>query len=497
MRIALTLTLLALVLGGNPNGLQADEKIAQYRYRPFEDDRWHWISPYNPEVTELPDIVKNQRGGEDDGFGEFWHADFSGNKRYVCSEGIEGNPLSGDFTVQAFFCLEEITNERRTICSTVTGLTGFRLYIEDGRLKGGCHYQDPQGPEELVEALDPLEAGIWYHVALVARRKQADNVNELSLWINSEKVATNDTIPVSRPIDNSTLHPVFGADRARGLSFNNHLNAKVHAIEISDYALSDFYLESKVIRDGSRYFGIPSYHDYLGEGDAPLEKRIMDTYDEENLADFRGRLQDRFFLPFMNDNYIPQGITNDPENGRMFISYYWKDKDYNEDHPSIVAEILMPSGALGNVFVLDEGEAEEANRSHVGGIAYWDGCLFVPDGADLLVYDLSVDSSGTPVVSSAFDPLRMTGFNPITISPLPPRPEEDLTRFEDRVPWNSIAFIDIHEEPLTGQTIIALGDYVNKGNLDDANLGSFDNITGEFLERSDAQELAQASIDRG
>ncbi|MCP4848881.1 MAG: tandem-95 repeat protein [Verrucomicrobiaceae bacterium] len=474
---------------GESNG----EFITQYRYRPFDgEEPKDWISSYVDSKTKLPAVVKEENGEgrskSGDAFQDFWYGDFDGTRRYVCADDVADNDLSGAVSVQAFFCLPSISSSIQTICSTVSEQTGFRLYIDNGILKGGCYYQNPQGSEVTVAAPEALEKDVWYHVAFVARRGHADG-NELHLWVNSQKVASNYQTPATRAIDNSTLNPVFGAERS-GNGFKDYLEAKVHAIEVNDYALSDFYLETKVIRDGSRYFGIPSYHDYLNNSDAfddrtPLEKRIMDTYRQGNLANFRSRLQDRFFLPFMNDNYIPQGVATDPENDRMFIAYYYKDKDNNTDHASIVAEILMPSATLGNVFILDEKDAEDGRLdddgkdkwSHVGGIAYWEGYLFVPDSKDLLVYDIS------NIEPSGFDPLKMTGFNPVTI--------DRVVRFKNQVPWNSIAFIDIHEEAVTGKPIIALGDYTASGDF--SNPKPF-NDSGEFLNREGAQELAAIDL---
>ena len=201
--------------------------------------------------------------------------------------------MSEDFSVRAYFSPNS-TNSIQTICSTVNGTTGFRLYLDKGILKGKCYYQNPPGEAEVVDATGPLQTGHWYRVAFVAEQVEGTpNEQYLNLWRNSERVGSTNWQTIS-DIDNSTLDPVFGADRATG-GFTNHLDARVYAVEAVDYALRDFFLSTPTIRDGGKYLGMPSYHDYIGDVASgtdnyknTLEGRINHTYTLSGYADFMG-----------------------------------------------------------------------------------------------------------------------------------------------------------------------------------------------------------------
>lgn len=437
----------------------ADEEITQYRYRSFDpnDPTPPWVSGF-VSGTVLPGITKVNRGGANDAFQQFWYANFDGTRRYVCEDDVPGNDLSQDFSVTAWLNLNSLAGVQ-TICSTIDAAnqTGFRLFLESGRLIGEAWFDTSSGKSSLaVAAPEVLAMGKWYRLAFRRFKNAESTVHFMDLWVDSTMVARVD-LPTADLIDNSTLNPVFGADRA-STGFNTYLNAKVYGIQVDDYALSAFFLSSPLIRDGSRYFGMPSYHDYIGEGadNRPLERRIDDTHSTNVLlTDFRARLADRWIFPFANDDYIPQGIAADQANRRLFISMYYKDANgenpgadgnpctADDVFPSIVAEVLMPEGRLGNTFVLKDTNGTPLD-SHVGGIAYLDGLLIVPDAKRLLVYDISL------IPASTFDPDTFANFNPREIIP--------VRTFSNLVPWDSIAFIDLHFDE-NHQRWLLLGDY--------------------------------------
>ena len=103
----------------------------------------------------------------------------------------------------------------------------------------------------------------------------------------------------------------------------------------------------------------------------------------------------------------------------------------------------MPEGRLGNVFLLQNEDASPS-LSHVGGIAYRDGHLYVSDAQDLLVFSIADQPA------SNFDPDTLTGFAPINIQP--------IKRFRSMVSFDSIAFINIHTDS-SDTALLTLGDF--------------------------------------
>ena len=105
-----------------------------------------------------------------------------------------------------------------------------------------------------------------------------------------------------------------------------------------DYAAKDAYLASSIPQDGSPYFGLPAFHDYdLTTFHVPMDEQIDPS---------PAPLRHRFFLPFVNDNYVPQGtatrfdVTGGDTTAFVYVAYYHMTRSGRaETLPSVVAEI--------------------------------------------------------------------------------------------------------------------------------------------------------------
>jgi hypothetical protein len=265
----------------------------------------------------------------------------------------------------------------------------------------------------------------------------------------------------------SAAVPAVGASRNISGGFNGWLDANVMAVQIHDYDLDPFYLSAKLIRDGTRCFGLPTFHNYLGlEGDAsgePLEQRIIDTYFQAHgamrYAGFDELVRDNWVLPLLNDGYVVQGMAGDPENHRLFLSMYHRRVDgVSYSFASIVVEILTREYRLGRVFMLHDEKGLPLN-SHVGGMAYWDGLIYVPGPGrsttrdpDVFVYEVPASPD------DGFNPRSMEGFTVIDVDARWKLRDPIGSLLGEEARFNSISFMGIHLNAAQ-EVILHLGNF--------------------------------------
>ncbi|NNF03010.1 MAG: hypothetical protein HKN17_00980, partial [Rhodothermales bacterium] len=136
--------------------------------------------------------------------------------------------------------------------------------------------------------------------------------------------------------------PVFVGTRADGdeasPTLTGEFTGHIYAAALRGYAANPLYLGTPVPDDGGPYFGLPDYHDYEPEETTyPMDLRIdIEPVDVER----------RFFLPYANDEYIPQGTAFAPgagdgaPEGLVYLSYYHRLRSgVIETQRSIVVEV--------------------------------------------------------------------------------------------------------------------------------------------------------------
>src|SRR5205807_148910 len=99
-------------------------------------------------------------------------------------------------------------------------------------------------------------------------------------------------------VDQSTVLPMVAGDTS-GSSGVDLFGGQIYAVVVSNHDLYlNNYVRNKVVRDGCRYFGTPSYHDYL-DSTAGVGYRMQQTV--TNFPDLGTKVVDKIQLPFMND----------------------------------------------------------------------------------------------------------------------------------------------------------------------------------------------------
>lgn len=413
-------------------------------------------NPAEPDST-LPPVETLARGEPGGPFTDFKYASFQGTEAFVPVKFAGTPPLEEGFTVSAFLRFSD-RQKNQVIASSISTTTGngFRLSIDDdGRLLGQLTGRNDTSETKIwsVSPSRSVSSGVWYQVTYRFGRAPEGGEWFHDIWIDHHQ-AGHESLGAAFAYMPSSHAPVFGAERSDD-GLDNHLVADVFAIEVDDYARRDFFLATPVVRDGSSYFGQIAFHEYLGlepaegkAGGVPLEQRIHDTYfDESGLpihSDLAQRLENLYGIPFLNDSYVPQGFAWDQENKRIFLAYYHRTQDNIQHlHPSLIAEVFIPEGRLGNVLLLHT-ESGDPMSSHVGGIAYWNGFLFAPSEGDstdldpdLFVYDIS------EIPASSFNPATMEGFAPIELHALK-RLQDPLSVLGPEGRFNSLSFMGVH-----------------------------------------------------
>lgn len=398
-----------------------------FRYRCFEGSVPSWVSPLDLSVGNVnhsagsSDIAVIERG---DGFDRMLTADLNGQNEFIrASSSIDTIDDAGtdSFTIQAWFLAHQ-TDGYRALVSNTQSYTGFSLKLHDGQLRGLVRFAHGSGYQNIEILGGAVPPHVWTYAAL--RVKRLSGSYELRLFQDGNEVASLNTGSNWDGVRQSAEHPMVGAEPSAGVGVDSFFDGRIYAVSITNYAVGvDSFLENEGVRDASRYFGMVSYHDYLDPTRGP-DHRIADTIAKYSAVNgthdpLDPHVSTRFYSPFMNDLYVPQGVASNGVD-RLYLSMYWKDKEGNHcgEHdssvtvpPSIVVEVTTAGELVRVIQLLDENW--EVYCGHVGGAAYWGGFLYLPRGEDVLRYDLS-GASGPAFVPGTF---ANTAFDQDPIAP--------------------------------------------------------------------------------
>ena len=211
-------------------------------------------------------------------------------------------------------------------------------------------------------------------------------------------------IPVP-PIFSSYISKVRLGDVYGKPSFNGEL----HAANIKNYFLNGEYAFASPPFDGSGYFGIPNYLDnHLGI--------YLDNIDER-ITTSPTPVQVKAFVPYQNDDYVPQGLTNSFEdesynqsNGYLYISMYNKTifgASYLKN--SIIVELDPQNNySVRRCFMLHGAQSS----GHNGGIAFFDNSLYVATNFKIGKYPIPDYATN----SEKYQTLTLTSENTFSVS---------------------------------------------------------------------------------
>ena len=299
-------------------------------------------------------------------------------------------PFGPQMTAEVWFRGQESNQTSSLLSNRVSESEGFTIGLNNDipflefAIQNSTYRLEAERPVE-VDKNAWVAVTIMYWQGTLTLRLFVDGIQ------NAELVES-----LSVPSPYTFSHPVMVGSSATGDADNPTLTGtftgQLFAAVIKGYVASEEYLKSGIPHDGGAYFGLPAYHDYpLTAQRLPADLRIQSSPVE---------IQDRFFLPYANDLFIPQGtatrvdVSEGEEVPFVYVSYYHRTRQGTIGlQNSIVVEMSARTGLVRRTFRL----MGQLAYSHAGGVAYSHDALYISSEGVLERYPLPEWDSSNPV----------------------------------------------------------------------------------------------------
>lgn len=245
----------------------------------------------------------------------------------------------------------------------------FALILEDGRLhfKRNLQYKLFE-----IQSTDSCKQNEWNYVQWISGTV-ADTIRQ-RLYLNRQLVAEQKAAIVHYPIGFESLvgHLKIGFDAALE---NSAYRGEIYAVELKTEEFGTVYNNAFYPLDGSGYFGLP-YYRYYRSGSDIYQKRIRTS---------KVPIAAAVFIPYSNDGYIPQGLTNTYEDDQftgdrdmVYISLYHREIDGTTGNKrSIIVELDPDNDYQVRRCFRMSGEMATA---HMTAMAYRGGNILLTSG---------------------------------------------------------------------------------------------------------------------
>ena len=305
------------------------------------------------------------------GYDPIWAAEFEGASSTMWG-GPTANvnqPAGPRLTTEVWLRLMESDTHHTLLTNRIGSHDGFTLGLESRVpyfmvVIAGVAYRIV-GSEEVLTGQD-----VW-----IAATAEYTFSNSLILRIYRDgKLDAEESMPATIATPYVIPGTFFVGTEATGTEHTPNLQGTItgllFAALVRDYVAHPFYLTTSAPFDGSAYFGLPAFHDYeLGSFNLPMDQRI-DSYSTPVIH--------RFFLPHVNDAFIPQGtavLSDEAGQAKLvYVSYYHRTRTNRlATKRSIVVEIDVANSRVRRTFRLN-GRLKTA---HVGGLAIVGEAIYV------------------------------------------------------------------------------------------------------------------------
>lgn len=305
------------------------------------------------------------------GYDPIWAAEFEGASSTMWGGPIANvnQPAGPRLTAEVWLRLLESDTHHTLLSNRIGSRDGFTLGLESRVpyfmvVIAGIVYRIV-GSEEVLTGQD-----VW-----IAATAEYTFSNSLILRIYRDgKLEAEESMPATIASPYVIPRTFFVGTEATGTenapSLKGTINGLLFAAVVRDYVAHPLYLTTSAPFDGSAYFGMPAFHDYeIGGFSLPMDQRI-DSYSTPVIH--------RFFLPHVNDAFIPQGtavLSDEAGQAKLvYVSYYHRTRTNRlATKRSIVVEIDVDKSRVRRTFRLN-GRLKTA---HVGGVAIVGEAIYV------------------------------------------------------------------------------------------------------------------------
>lgn len=305
------------------------------------------------------------------GYDPIWAAEFEGASSTMWGGPIAkvNQPSGPRLTAEVWLRLLESDTHHTLLSNRIGSRDGFTLGLESRVpyfmvVIAGIVYRIV-GSEEVLTGQD-----VW-----ISATAEYTFSNSLILRIYRDgKLEAEESMPATIASPYVIPRTFFVGTEATGTenapSLKGTINGLLFAAVVRDYVAHPLYLTTSAPFDGSAYFGMPAFHDYeIGGFSLPMDQRI-DSYSTPVIH--------RFFLPHVNDAFIPQGtavLSDEAGQAKLvYVSYYHRTRTNRlATKRSIVVEIDVDKSRVRRTFRLNG----RLRTAHVGGVAIVGEAIYV------------------------------------------------------------------------------------------------------------------------
>ena len=327
----------------------------------------------------VDEAEETARGDEDSwGYGKRKTAYFSNDASYIETTGPVIQSVFGPHTISGEIFIKPFVQEGEILSWGDNNQNNISIRLFEQGVILQHKINNILYLSQIEYSFDLLE---WYHINWFSK-VFSDSLN-MGIYINGKFIEseTFTTEPNGFTIYNSPV--VIGHNHLTG---NPGFRGELYALNIKNYFVENQYLTASIPFDGSAYFGIPNNHDYqIGSSIDNIDQRVFTNQTE---------VDDAVFVPYQNDNFIPQGVTNTFEDdqastlsdGMVYISLYHKPQTGQTGlKKSIIVELdPMDDFKVRRCFRLNG----YLRTAHNGGIAFRNNKIYVSSMYKIEVYDI-------------------------------------------------------------------------------------------------------------
>ena len=327
----------------------------------------------------VDEIEETARGDEDSwGYSKRKTAYFSNDSSYIETTGPVIQSVFGPHTISGEIFIKPFEQSGQILSWGDNNQNNISIRLFEQGVILQHKINDVLYLSQIEYSFDLLE---WHHINWFS--KVFSDSLSLGIYINGKFIEseTFTTEPNGFIIYNSPVK--IGYNQLTG---NPGFRGELYAINIKNYFVENQYLTASIPFDGSAYFGIPNNHDYqIGSSIDNIDQRVFTNQTE---------VDDAVFVPYQNDNFIPQGVTNTFEDdqastssdGMVYISLYHKPQTGQTGlKKSIIVELdPMNDFKVRRCFRLNG----YLRTAHNGGIAFRNNKIYVSSIYKIEVYDI-------------------------------------------------------------------------------------------------------------